>query len=391
MTFPQIVNYAGLPVVGVDMIVPRGPRPGTCRLPLPGLLDLQSNSQPVRFGGCVPDLSTIRTEYTVSDHREYSVLLWDRRKTWERMTVSGRHNHRLRDNTIEPSSQQPRQDLFNILLQEVGEPDSNYLQADVYPSADWDETPVVEAFEQLCALYPAHVCRAADDSYKIYQTGQGDELPDPTILHGTVPDYRLTAERGPSRLVLACGPTWFQDKLLLNPVGLDSDGQWKSIPYLSYTPSGGWGNEHPFFFAPVDPDKRHLAARTVFRCFQVVPGNVSGYGGVSSLWQYELDDYLVELKEPGTADTPPGLQPAFVRAEYWPYGDHPYNTSECIDLPGNFTIDKENRMIVFDYPVFRLAPCAGSPTLHLFTGFRLREPNGAWVRKTFSRERVVGG
>src|SRR3990172_11192516 len=48
-------------------------------------------------------------------------------------------------------------------------------------------------------------------------------------------------------------------------------------------------------------------------------------------------------------------------------------------------------MIVFDYPVFRLAPCAGSPTLHLFTGFRLREPNGAWVRKTFSRERMVGG
>jgi hypothetical protein len=395
MPIVQSVQFGTLPVIGADMVLDRGPRPGTCLLRVPYCdhvaltpadLTLQSDGV-VTFAKCVPDLSTVRLENRPGGRREYVFLVRDRRQSWSSATVSGKYNQRYRDGTIKPSTKKTATELANILLSAVGEPESaSGLPEGYYPQIDWNNTPVVQAFETLASEFSAHVCRLADDTYTVAAIGDGDALPDLATRQN--PDFIASIERGPGTITVRCGPTLFQCVLELEAVGRDTDGQIKPIDDLSYMPTAGWGTQWPYFFSDVAIDKRHVAFDTVFRMYRVkvqtVPGCETTIGDITQL---ELDDVLVEMGGSGDARFE---RPAYVKGTFWPYTDNFKNTGPCTAYPGSFSIDKDARCVLFDRPVFAAgscssAGCVAAATLYLCTGFRVRDAStGEYVRKEFT-------
>jgi hypothetical protein len=125
----------------------------------------------------------------------------------------------------------------------------------------------------------------------------------------------------------------------------------------------------------------------VFRCYQVVtPQSVPFEEPVyiADLDDLDLDDRRVVF----AATEPP---PAYVTGTYWPQGDHPYNTANCPNVACDFTVDKGNRLIKFEYPIFKMGSCIEPADLLLHTGFHVRHyETREWIRETFEAERSTG-
>lgn len=401
----QRIIFGGLPVLGADVLLKRGPRPGKCRLRLshdqglnlyPDDLAIESDGGRILFQGCVPDLKEVRSLHRPGRRREYILHLYDRRKTWADKTVSGKYNVRYRDDTIKPSTKKTIAELCDLLMQAAGEtttqtPDSDFGEVDdVFPFVDWQDTPLPVAFDQLCAAYPLHVCRNANDTYNVQRTGQGDTLPDEGGL--TTPVYPVSTHHGPQIIRFRCAPTLFQQFITLQFVGRDTDGAVKPIDDLSYMPQHGWSKEHPQFFAGVAQQHRHLAFKTVFRWLQIVPDEVVGVAEEVEIrdWrQYDLYEQLIDVV--GDADDKQEI-PAFVTGYFWPMTDHPFPTGhKRVHWSGNFRILHEWNVVEFDDPV--IAYYDGEivyPELWLYTSFNLRDANYGLIRKTIDRERDHG-
>jgi len=79
-----------------------------------------------------------------------------------------------------------------------------------------------------------------------------------------------------------------------------------------------------------------------------------------------------------------------IKGQWWPYSDHPYNTSGCQDFQDGFTVDNDAGIIKFDYPVFALSGgCPIAATIYALVGHRFRKANGEFDRKEF--DSAVGG
>jgi hypothetical protein len=83
MVYPQSITFQGIPVVGLDGIVRRGTEPGVFRIRVThdaalkadaGDLVFSSDGGVITFADCIPDLSTIRTEFR-RGKREYTLLV----------------------------------------------------------------------------------------------------------------------------------------------------------------------------------------------------------------------------------------------------------------------------------------------------------------------------
>jgi hypothetical protein len=386
----QQASFNGLPLIGVDAVIPRGTKPGRFRLRLPhdqaiaiGPGDLSITSdETVTFAGCVPDVGTVRHEHTARNRREWVLTAYDRRATWPGKQVGGNYNRRYRDNTVDPEGKKTAAELADLALTAAGETPSS-TAPDTYPRAEWDSSSVPEALNSLSDALPLHVVRNANDTYAVAQTGTGATLQ--ASEWQTVPDYLARVDGGPETIRVRCGPTWFQCGLELECVGLEADGEYIPLTELSYTPSGGWADEWPLFFSGVDQFSRGFAFSSVYRVYrikvpQTLPFDYTLYDRADIL----LDDSCVVFGEKHQPE-------AVVVGDYYPYTDHYENTANCPFHSAGFVLDKELRAVRFDYPVWKAGSCVECADLRLYTGFRLRDHDTKEIlHDTFTVSRTGG-
>ncbi len=393
MPYDVVCTYQNIPIISLDARLRRGTSPGTFRIRLPHDSDLvvdandlvfASDGGPITFRGCVPDLSTLRTEHR-DGKREWVLTLRDRRATWPGYRISGRYNRRYRDNSIDGGTEMNAESIAALAMASVEESGLSSILPETYPGIDWNDTPSDQAINELLKFLPGHVCRDVDDKYSIRTTDQGDGMS--TDWPAIIPDFLATIEGGPKKIRVKCNKTWFGAAMRLQAVGLDTDYTYKPIDQLSYTPANGWEHEWPTLFSGVQQFNRMRAFETVFRCYQVVapqnlPFNESVY--ISDLSDLELDTHRVTFGASEPA-------PAYVTGTYYPWGDHPYNVADCPLVCCDFTIDKPNRLIRFEYPIFKIGNCIQPADLLLHTGFHLRDyDDGDWIRESFEIERDYG-
>lgn len=407
------VSYPGISdIKGCSVSNPRGVAPGVTRILArytdgdsveQGSLTLTFGTTSIRFDGCVPDMRTLRLEkrqYNEGIRRrgrfERTILVWDRRKQWESLSSTANINQRWRDCTVRTGSKMEPEDVVTELLGIAGETNisADGLPTGVYPEIRWDTRPFLDALRWLCDQYAVDICYEKEDKFSVAPLGSGTVPPPGPFNINPVHDF--SAERGPKNIRIITSPTLYQDALHLYPVGLDVDGTWKYIYDLSYMPPAGWAGEWPTLFSNVAQQHRHLALKTVWRCFQVrnIQSLPSYQGSVTTRKQIELGDTLVEM---GGTDDDKYEIPAYCFGQFWPLSDHPVNTKFGYRHHGPFTIDKTNRIVWFDYPVVKLGTvnCIEEPDMYLVTGFRIRinetgNDKLLYVRKTFDVERESG-
>jgi hypothetical protein len=393
MAIPQNATYAGLPLIGADVLVPRGTRPGVARLRLchdmplnlsSGVLSVQAGST-IQFAGMVPDLATLRWEHRPHGKREYRLNLYDRRHNWPEKLVSGRYNVRRRDNSIESGEKDVNLIAYAALLaaEELSAVPGAMLTHK--PQCLWDQIPVTEALEQLSRILPLHVCRKANDTFTVQLTGEGNELPASSGI--IIPDFMIRTDSGPEEVHARLGPTWFMCGLELECVGLELDGQYLTLDELSYEPGGGWYEEWPDYFAGVDQDSRGHAFESVYRVYRVKVPQTLPFDAyeLTDLENLILDDHGLVFGQM--------YQPqAQVVGTYWPYSDHYENVDNCPLQSGSFVLDKQLRAIKLEYPLWKKDGNNVVPAdLRLYTAFHLRDAEtGELLRDEYDVSRTAG-
>ena len=373
MATPQTVSFAGLPVIGLDMVVARGTKPGVARVRLvhnqnlnlsAGTLSIGAGGT-ANFAGMIPDLSTIRWEHRPHGKREFRVKLYDRRHGWRGKRVGGNYNRRFRDNTVDPEGEKKTSELADLALEAAGESSPGSSAPTTYPRAEWDSTNTADALDGLSRVLPLHVVRKSNDAYSMIPTGTGESLP--ATATRIVPNWLARADGGPETIRVRCGPTWFQCGLELECVGVRADGKYVPLDDLPYKPSGGWADEWPLFFSGVDQAQRGFAFKSVYRVYRVkVPQELPFDYTLYDRSDLLLDDYCVVFGEKHQPE-------AVVLGDYYPYTDHYENTTNCPLHSAGFVLDKELRAVRFDYPVWKAGSCVECADLRLYTGFHLRD------------------
>jgi len=398
MAQAQTASFQGVPIVGLDFPLRRGTGPSTGRIRIPQIGDLSASSgeliiqagDTVTFSDVVPDLSTLR--YLNRDgKREWVMRIQDRRARWPSARISGHYNRRYRDGTIDSDTESTASELADAAMAAVSESAGASL-ADAKPEVDWDSTPVNEALDELAKYLPIHVVRTKDDAYTLVKTGQGEKVSDYTSTPAITPFFQASFDGGPETIRAICAKTWYACKLSLKAVGLELDGSYVPIDDLSYKPSFGWEKEWPTLFSGVSQGYRPRAFQSVFRCYQVeVPQTLPLDDDEGSPIELtSLDDIDLDYRRLISGEYEPPL--SLVAGTWWPYTDHYYNTANCL-IYGNehWRFDKEHRMIVFDYPIFKAGTCVEEADIDLYTSFHLRDPATLkWRRKEFTVSRTGG-
>jgi len=395
--YPQNITFQGIPVVGLDGTIRRGTTPGVFRIRVPhdaalkldaGDLVFESDGGPITFGSCVPDLSTLRLENR-GGRREYSLLVYDRRKTWAGTTVSGNYNRRYADGTIVAATKKTAGEIGDLILTAAGEtPGSTASIGDIYPTCDLSDATCSDAIDKLLATVPGHLCRTSGDKYEFRKTDDGDGID--AGLPAKNPDYLANIDSGPKTIQVLCNKTKFGCRLELEAVGLDLDGTYKTLSNLSYRPTD-WSKEWPTLFSGVTPGARSwLAFNTVFRCYRVkVPQTLpfTDVDGNTITLTDRNDIDLFELRAiPNVTEEPR----YYVEGTYWPYSDHPYNVANCPVVACDSTLDNANKLITFAHPIFKFYDCIAAADLRLHTSFHVRDSTGRWVRQIYTDDRTDG-
>lgn len=312
----------------------------------------------------------------------------DRRWKWRSCGISGRYNLRLLDNSVPWSALAPykksARELFAGIFATLGEvADVAAAPNNVYPEFNFHGIPADQAIDYLCQKTWCSVVITAKNQIKVVALGVGN------ALQATATKSRIhcKVEIGtiPSAIGIACGPSVFQSRLLLEAVGLDTDGTIKPLAGLSYKPAAGWKYESPTHFPGVAQSVRHLAFQSVWRWFrpkQQAGGNLQIPGfeyPIVSPIQYRLLPWLVQ---PGSNYDTPCLLPARIFGEHYPKTDHPINTPVKAAIPAPFRIIPEMGIVEFDYPQWREGSYSSSeagffePTLHLETSYHVARTDG---------------
>lgn len=308
--------------------------------------------------------------------RYWQLPIKDRRWKWQYGAVYGHYN-KPEANGAYTREKTPRE-LAAILLDAMGETgyDVGRLPNTVRPERRWDGALPASELDNLCSgLSCFVVLNPLLDRVEIWPVGQGSTLP----TGGTIGKaYAPILPAMPSTIHVEAAETLFQATFKTEPVGLDTDGQWKHINSLSYKPPYGWSGSLAISGFPDIPDSqtyfshgrtlkiRDLAAATVFQNYRVtgVNGWVRGVvppilAGMpmepQSIKDLRLFPELAE-EEISTADG--GLRPldAVVYAR-WARFDKPTPTSP-IRYPDGFSFmgaggDVTSQNIVsFNQPLF---------------------------------------
>lgn len=320
---------------------------------------------------------------------DVALTFLDRRWKWAYSPVSARFNERLPDCSIRFSPQhsgyrRSAREIFAYIFSGAGESGADLSGAptNVFPECRWDSVPVSRCLAEICEKTETEILISDDNRVRVVARGIGADLPESaarakvscTVEFGAVPQF----------VGIDCGPTRFQGKLLLEAVGLDTNGHVLPVDKLSYKPAAGWGKEWPYAFPSVAQESRHLAFQTVWRWFRVksqTDGNLRIPGTthpVVSADQYRLLSWLVDV---GVNGRMPCVLPARIYGEHWPEQDFPENTPKKTPISSSFRIIPELGIVEFPFPIVKRGDgnYAGQhvePKLYLETSYMLAHPMG---------------
>lgn len=363
-TFPGISNIKrarAMAVLGVYPAVHEIEFQPQASIPnLSGNLVLSDGVNSRTFTNCIVDTASLR--YTTHGHIE-RIKLWDRRRLWRFTTFTGVYNERDASGDIIAATEKTPQQIAAILLDAMGEVGYNVA---ALPNTDRPFVSGVEdrpdlALYRLCVESGCDIALLANNTVQIVVVGAGASLP----ADSDVQSVSFGADNGevPQTIRVCCGPTRYQCKILLEAVGLDTDGTVVPIDSLSYAPALGWGYVDPTnpLVDTTDSLARSLAARTVYRWYRVkwLMTSVDGEIPVSESVIYlpgvgelnSIDDILPisSYKLGGQFEgNRASITGRFVldenQVENGPFGAE-------VDVP--FQIDEANGIVMFSRPVYR--------------------------------------
>lgn len=382
-TWPGVSQTAGF-----SFTVQPGVKPSTCRLQIRdprrdisprGDLVLSTtggpNDETLTFYDCAVDRAALQ--------RDGSGFIWtlpirDRRWKWQFGSISGDYNVAKGGGYVREKT--PRE-LALLLFEAFGETgaDVSRLPNDSRPRRRWEHANPASELESLCLELGCMVClNFTTNVAEVWPIGEGRSLP---TQSSTGQGYALEAKAKPTSLELIGGRTLFEATLDANTaVGLDVDGVWKAIDFLSYRPALGWELEPPSMpnvtgthtAADRVVQNRELALATVWKNYRIT--NINGGISISppllqgtDLAPVTVDDLALESAR-ATYATGLGGQPErlphYVFAGYWDTG------GTLAYYPGGSTIDAQNGLVRFAEPMYNVEGGTMAPaTVRVTTAF----------------------
>lgn len=205
----------------------------------------------------------------------------DRRWQWRFGKIDGDYNVPGESGAL--VREKTPQELARLLCDAMGETgriDLSAIPNETRPRVFWYASNPAAELERLCLSVGCVPClNPLTDALEIYKIGQGRGLPPIASAISRAPGASPVAWPDEIRVVTA--PTLFQSRFVLEPMGLDTDGEYKLLDDLSYKPSGGWENENYRLFGGVPDDeitlpgeeepttKKQLALSTVYRLWRI--------------------------------------------------------------------------------------------------------------------------
>lgn len=191
------------------------------------------NQRPIEFPDCSIDMSSLQRD---GSGQVWSIRIQDRRWKWKFGEIYGRYNGLNPDGRVDVNTDKTPQELATLLLQAMGETnfDVSDLPNKTRPYVDWLGDNPAEQLESLVESLGCRVVLGTDNRVRICLLGNGSPLPPGSVLSG---GFSFDPPDIPDELKLICAPTQFQARVILEAVGLDTDGQVKLLKDLSYNPA----------------------------------------------------------------------------------------------------------------------------------------------------------
>ena len=390
------IAFPGIPpesIISASFALNHGTKPSICTIRViphqnikaeTGTLEIKFGKVHLKFADC--KLDDARSD--ISDRGTVLTLrILDRRWKWQYGSVSGRYNFRGRDGKIDtkrPTRTIP--ELARVLLKDLGEEsvDLSALPTDLRPEISWYDTPPAAELSRLVESVGCRVVLGSDDQVSIRKLGEGKKLPTDAAMNASI---GLESAVLPDSLQFIAGPNVYQSRLLLEPVGEETDGSLLPIDELSYKPEGGWEGKSPgdvidtiYKRDGIERTTRELALATVRRWYKITgqaDGKLSLPGEsvkVKSIEQFLLLDHQAEETTDGEGFKQ--YKPPEVLGTYWDNTDRAYcNTAPGTPYKKGFRIDRERKLVIFTQEVFQgIAPdgAPGAPSLFLQIAYNFR-------------------
>lgn len=308
----------------------------------------------------------------------WQVQILDRRWAWKTGQITGEYNIRKKGEVVAEGKKTPRE-LATLCLEamkETGFDVSALPEDEDYPYVNWEVEVPAKALADLCDLYGCAVSLQIDETVKVVKLGEGVEFP-AGFLHN---DLAIDPANVPKRLQVVTAPTRWQVDLLLEAVGVETDGTpqgggltgldgtVKLIDDLSYATIEGWesfGDDDEFGEegAPFTENERNLAKETIWRWYRVSIEGLELEGNKVKLESRKqilpLISELLDTIGEGSQKHP--LE-AFVWGNYYEGESLSANTDTneitredfrpILKYKGGMSIDEENGIVKFSEQVF---------------------------------------
>lgn len=380
---PQgIASFPGLPdITRASMTFSHGISPSAALVTLPPIGGLRAEPGDlvfsfadvrVRFRQAVIDRASLRVD---GSGQRWTLRIFDRRWKWKFGKIEGKYNVRKANGELDPETEKTPQELAKLLLEAMGERgfEVNRLPNNARPFSLWKSANPAQELAKLCDKLTCRPVLGLDDRVTIWPLGEGRNLPANGVEMNA--GFGIDAKQRPDSIEVNCGETKVQSKLKLEAVGIETDGSIVAINDLSYMPAGGWEQESPFVFGGVTAkyeqggkqlEARDLALRSVWRMYRIkeqasgglaIPGSKEE---IKSTDQYLPLDGVLNETERGD-DGIERDKPAFVEGVFQGGDpgaadtDEKLNSSSGTVYQGGFQLDRENGVVQFSEPVFKLS------------------------------------
>jgi hypothetical protein len=376
VSFPGVRGYTSwsmtlshgiTPSVCMIDCVPQGANPQTV-----GNLQFQYDRTRINFVNCLVDSARMRRDpggFIVG------LVILDRRWLWRFGQISGYYNKRKPDGkSIDVATEKTPQALARLLFEAMGEQryDVSGMPNNLRPECDWDYANPAQELAELCDELGCRIVLGIDNVVRIHPVGVGRPLPNlPTQI---TQDFGYDPPFHPDSVLLVGGPTRWQTKFKLAPVGEDVEGRIKPIDELSYKPSSGWGADGflgKFFNLASNltgkylASARALAEKSVYRWYKISSASLADNAPDGSFYitgynkQILHIDQLLPLESgliQGYIDTD-GTErprPAILTGKYWNTQPDAQNLTDEQRVTQSFSIDEDRGIVMLSEPIYKL-------------------------------------
>lgn len=229
-----------------------------------GLLTITDGVETIPIIDCKATQLTVDTVGTPAGEAfVWTLIILDRRWKWKELGgISGEYNQLDDHGKLIPWTIRSPTELVLLCLAEMGETavvidmPPGLTQADgllwqtlfppwigvtpvtgTNPPVNWTGTPPAAALANLCEKYGRRIVPSlSTNALSVLLPGTGADLP-PGSIAKLSPS--INSPQTPTGVLVLGSPTIFQDRLPMEPVGLEWDGSFRPIDTLSYAPIRG--------------------------------------------------------------------------------------------------------------------------------------------------------